>query len=193
MQRKSSEHEFSRPLPVDKITTSGVEQEVEAKSNERLKLAERFGLIEVKELRATLRAELIEGGRTVAVTGTMLAEVVQRCVVSLDPIPASLEQDIDTHFAVYPLPASDSAVISDPDLDDIEAVENGTIDLGELAAQTMGIALDPYPRKPNIPYVRAISADPSAENTVVEGPFAKLAELKEATTKKKYKTDGEPK
>lgn len=185
MQRRSSEPEFSRPLPADKVTASGIEQEIEAQSNERQKLAERFGLIEVKSLRAKLRAELIEGGRTIAISGAMTAEVVQRCVVTLEPIPASIEQNIDSHFATRPLPANDSAIISDPDMDDIEAVENGIIDLGELAAQTMGVALDPYPRKPNLPYVKASFEDPAAESSVVEGPFAKLAELNKASPKNK--------
>lgn len=189
MQRKTTEPEFSRPLPVDKVTSSGVEQEIEAQSNERIKLAKRFGLIEVKELRAKLHAGLIEGGRTIEVSGTMEANVVQRCVVTLEPLPATIEQAIDTHFAVRPLPVTDSAVIADPDMDDIEAVENGIIDLGELVAQTLGVALDPYPRKPDLPYVEATFADPNAGNTVIEGPFAKLAELNKQTGKKNPAND----
>lgn len=177
MQRETLEPEFSRPLPVDKVTPHGVEQEVVAQSKERQKLAERFGLLEIKELKATLHAALIEGGRAISVSGMLQSKVVQRCVVTLEPLPATIEQAIEARFAVRPLPVTDSAIIADPDMDDIEAVENGVIDLGELAAQTLGVALDPYPRKPDLPYVEAHYPHPNDDSAVVENPFAKLAEL----------------
>ncbi|MEM6491718.1 MAG: DUF177 domain-containing protein, partial [Pseudomonadota bacterium] len=55
-----------------------------------------------------------------------------------------------------------------------EPVDGDAIDLGELAAQALSLALDPHPRAPDAPddasYAEADSAPPS--------PFAKLAVLK---------------
>ena len=65
----------------------------------------------------------------------------------------------------------------DPDVDleddEVEPIINGIIDLGELAAQHLGVALDPYPRKPGAAFGEAQFGG----NEKRENPFIKLAEL----------------
>jgi hypothetical protein len=61
-----------------------------------------------------------------------------------------------------------------------EPVLDGWIDLGELAAEQLGLAIDPYPRKPDAELPAEWKAEPGAEPAVTErpNPFAALEKLK---------------
>jgi uncharacterized metal-binding protein YceD (DUF177 family) len=166
---KHSELEFSYPLVVDKIPPSGASQKLEANERERKALATRFELIELPNLRAEFHADPTDAGKTVTVTGTITADVIQRCVVTLEPLPSHIETVVDVVYA--------AAAGEDPDFGpedgEIEPIIDGVIDLGELAAQHLGVALDPYPRKPGATFGKAqFGADEKREN-----PFIKLVEL----------------
>jgi uncharacterized metal-binding protein YceD (DUF177 family) len=65
--------------------------------------------------------------------------------------------------------------------EDTEAFIHGYIDLGELVAQNLGIALDPYPRKPGLPPVEAEFGNKEDK----PNPFAKLASLTKLEKDKK--------
>jgi uncharacterized metal-binding protein YceD (DUF177 family) len=156
--------EFSRPLPVERIKPAGIEEKLSASEKERRLLAERFGLLDLSRLEAQLDVYPGEG-RTIAVTGTLVADVVQQCVVTLEPLPAHIEEEIDVIFA--PEVAADDEEEAEPIMDD-------TVDLGELVAQHLGASLDPYPRKPGQAFVEL---EYGTSGNVIS-PFAKLAELK---------------
>jgi uncharacterized metal-binding protein YceD (DUF177 family) len=175
MKLKSSEPELSRPLAVDKISAGGIEESLIADENERQRLAARFGLLELPKLQAQLEVKPARGGRMFEVTGHMEADVVQQCVVTLEPLPASIELDIQVLFAPpeFIEPGAGSPHI-ETDEEETEAIIDGIIDLGELVAQHLGIALDPWPRKPGLAYVEAEYGGDTKE----ANPFAKLADLK---------------
>jgi uncharacterized metal-binding protein YceD (DUF177 family) len=176
MKLKNTIHEpeLSRPLPVDKISAGGVEETIVADDKERRRLAARFVLLELKGLEARLTVTPTRGGDMFAVKGRMEADVVQQCVVTLEPLPSKIDQAIDVLYVGQELLRDQ---LGKPHLDveeeETEAIVNGVIDLGELVAQNLGIALDPYPRKPGLAYVEAEYGD-----AIVANPFAKLAELK---------------
>ena len=54
-------------------------------------------------------------------------------------------------------------------------IENGAIDLGEAAAETLALALDPFPRSPG---ADAALAEAGVLGESEAGPFAALADLK---------------
>jgi hypothetical protein len=90
--------EFSRVISIARISPKGVEKLLEAKPSECVALAKRFDLIEIPRLAAQLT--LIPGSQqTVAATGIIKAEVVQRCVVTLEPVVSRLTLDVDVIFA----------------------------------------------------------------------------------------------
>lgn len=60
---------------------------------------------------------------------------------------------------------------STPESDDEIPFEGNQIDLGEAAAEQLGLALDPYPRMPGAEL-------PEAEADVELHPFARLAGLR---------------
>ena len=161
--------EFSRPVGVNTLPRGGRTVAIEADEAERAALARRFDLLALDELR--VRFTLTPGrGDTVVVAGTLNAAVVQRCVVTLDPVPAAVEDEIEAVFA--DAAGRDEAEIEvDPLAAEVEPLIDGRIDLGELAAQHLSLALDPYPRSPDAP-------EPAAEPPEVEPetrrPFAVL-------------------
>jgi len=61
-----------------------------------------------------------------------------------------------------------------------EAAPDGWIDLGELAAEQLGLALDPYPRKPDAEVPAEWKAEPAPEPVADQrpNPFAALEKLK---------------
>jgi uncharacterized metal-binding protein YceD (DUF177 family) len=57
-----------------------------------------------------------------------------------------------------------------------DVIEGGSIDLGEIAAETLALALDPYPRIPGEEF-HGGPEQPDAEQRP-ESPFAVLSRLK---------------
>jgi uncharacterized metal-binding protein YceD (DUF177 family) len=177
-RRTLVEPELSRPLAVDKIPVGGMEEHIVASSAERKALAARFGLLDLPKLEASLNMDHAEG-RMIAVTGTLTADVVQQCVVTLEPVPAHIADTIDILFAPPALldlgagpPHADSGMDEAP-----EPIVNGVINLGELVAQHLAVALDPYPRKEGAELPVADSGAKTPKEGV-NSPFAKLVEMK---------------
>jgi hypothetical protein len=164
--------EFSRPIVIEKIPTSGMEQHLEAKENEREKLAQRFGLMELKKLEAKLTVHPVRLDQTIAVTGSFTADVVQQCVVTLEPLTNHIEHELKVQYAPPALLES-GAGPSDINEEDFEPIVAGAIDLGELVAQNLGIVLDPYPRKAGVGFVEAVYG----EDEPKPGPLAELVKL----------------
>jgi uncharacterized metal-binding protein YceD (DUF177 family) len=157
--------EFSRPLQVDRIPAGGSEEAIFADPVERDALAARLDLPAVYEVSARFKAEPWRGGG-VRLEGRIIAEFDQLSVVSLEAFRQRLELPVLRYF----LPAGAAAPEAD---DDIDVIEGGSIDLGEIAAETIALELDPYPRKPGETFESA--GDGSSSET---SPFAALPKLK---------------
>ena len=166
----STKVEFSRLLTVDKIPPGGKTEDLKANATECENLAERFGLLKLPKLTANLTLTTQGGAKTVEVRGILEADVLQQCVVTLEPVENHIECNIEALYMPLEL-AGDGAGSPDPNDPDIEVIIDGQIDLGELCAQHLGIALDPYPRKPGLDFVKAEYGD----NTAPLGPLAQLA------------------
>jgi uncharacterized metal-binding protein YceD (DUF177 family) len=174
--------ELSRPLLVDKISAGGVEETLVASPDERKLVAERFGLLDLPKLEAQLSVAPARAAMF-RVTGRMQADVVQQCVVTLEPLPAHIEQDIDVLFGDPQfLEPGDAPAPLDAEAEETEHIIDGIIDLGELVAQHLGVSLDPYPRKPGLAFVEAEYGDDEGGR-----PFAKLAALTKTGKKGKKK------
>ena len=175
MKEKDIAPEFSRTLVVDKIPPGGLEQKLTAKEDERKALAERFGLLELPKLEALLTIKSAKNKAGIAVTGNLTADVIQQCGVTLEPLSSHIEEDIEALFTSpdpeEAMPASAAQI--EPTEDEVDPIINGMIDIGELAAQHLGAALDPFPRKPGLAFVQVeYGAKDEPPN-----PFAKLAQL----------------
>lgn len=135
---------FHHLIAVDRIGERPQTLRMAANEQQRDSLARRFGLEAVDSLTADLTLE--RDGSAIRTRGQVLADVVQTCVVSAEPVPAHIDETIDLWFETDParVPADDAEVTAD--MADILPVDNGRIDVAEAVAQTLLLALDPYPR-----------------------------------------------
>ena len=146
---------FSRLVRVDALPRDGLPQTIEANAAERAALARLNDLPAIASLKADLR--LTRAGRgAVRVRGEVTAEVTQACVVTLEPIEASVREEVDVRFAEPKLEraggkldvADKNELLDLSGEDPPDPIDNGRIDLGALAAEFFALGLDPYPRKP---------------------------------------------
>lgn len=163
--------EFSRRFALDTISNVAREVSIEATAEERAALAARFGLVALDHLAAI--ATLVESALGVEAAGRFTAGVIQSCVVTGEAVTAAIGEDFRLRFVDPALFASDADEIELSDADcDVMELDAGAADLGEAVAQTLGLALDPFPRSAGAgPEEQNWSAGPDA------GPFAGLKGL----------------
>jgi hypothetical protein len=172
--------EFSRMVAVDRLGEDEELREIEAGAAERAALAERFGLLKLDNLTASVRLKRIRGGG-VRVKGSFSADVVQACVVTLAPVSSHLT---DTFALVYApdveVPAGAEVVILPDEEETPEPLVGNAIDIGEAAAQCLALALDPYPRAPaaRLAGRNGGKDEGPGPEAAQEKPFAALAVLR---------------
>jgi uncharacterized metal-binding protein YceD (DUF177 family) len=173
--------EFSRTLSWGTVGKQEKREELKATSEECAALAARFGIPAIGSFSASLRLRQESGG-AVRVRGRLTADVVQSCVVTLDPVGQHVDEPVDLRF----LPEG-AEMDDDPDGPDEIPTSNDLLELGEALAEQLSLALDPYPRVPgaSLPEGFTIGEDneaapaPEADAAPARlNPFAGLAALK---------------
>jgi uncharacterized metal-binding protein YceD (DUF177 family) len=160
---------FSRIVRVDALPRDGETVTIEADPSEREGLAAFLKLPSIEALSATFTLQRAAKG-AVRVIGAVHGELIQTCVVTLEPFPAAVEEEIDVRFAPREerRPVGDPAAVSMTDEDEPDPIVDGKIDLGRLTAEFFALGLDPYPRKDGAAFEPP--PEPEAETT----PFAVL-------------------
>jgi uncharacterized metal-binding protein YceD (DUF177 family) len=170
--------EFARPHRLDQIGAGEDQVSVQADPEERAALARRFGLAAIDSLAAGYSIRRDATG--VVARGHLSAQVTQSCSVTGDPLPVSVEED----FAIRFLPEPDEAAAEEIELSEDECdtvfYTGGAIDLGEAAAETLLLSLDPFPRGPGAAAFLKSAGVVSEEEA---GPFGALAALRDKLTK----------
>ena len=120
------------------------------------------------------------------VEGRLRGKIVQACILTLDPVT----QDLDETFRIVFKqdlteerdPESGEALVS-PQADAPEPLSGNMLDVGEIAAEQLSLAADPYPRRPGakledvLPRPRRDGRPMRQEQR--RHPFAGLAALKD--------------
>ncbi|MEM8795209.1 MAG: DUF177 domain-containing protein [Pseudomonadota bacterium] len=140
-------------------------------------IEESFDLAEIKAFEARLLVERLEKD-TVRVTGTLSADVVHHCVVSLEPVPQKVTEEVDVKLVPETtgdqfMTDEDGALIITLDEDVPDTYRGGTVDVGALALEFLALGLDPYPHAPDVTFT------PEQENDGAGSPFAKLIAIKD--------------
>lgn len=185
-----SNSEFPRRLAIADVRAERTIRRLEATEAERAAVARRLDLPAIDSLTAEIAYKTRNRGRVVEVAGHLSADVVQTCVVTLEPLPARIEEDFLTLY-VPDLETGDVEV--DPEgAADVEPLPADGIDLGDLVVQTLSLAIDPYPRAPGVDLPEGLGAaaaepgervagrpDEGAEPAPkTAGPFAALDQLR---------------
>lgn len=164
--------EFSRPVRLDTLGEEARAMAIEADAGERGALAARFGIVGIARLGA--RAEITRAGEIVHAKGRVAAEVVQACVATGGDVPATIDEPFTLRF-VPERPGVEEKELGEGELDELGHA-GGAIDLGEAVAQTLALALDPFPRAPDADAIlRAAGVIPEEEAR----PFSALGGLRD--------------
>ena len=177
--RNEPKAELSRRFQLEGLGEEEIVEAFEVTPGERAALAERFDLLALDFLSAVLRLRRLEGGPIVRVEGRFEAEVTQSCVVTLEPVPSRLEQDFCLLYSLDPRQAAaEQEVLVDIEQEDPpEPVPPGGIDLGEVVAEQLALALDPYPKAAGARLER-VEWDGGDDGQESSNPFAVLRSLK---------------
>ena len=130
-------------------------------------LSDRFGFVEIDRLDVSVEIARV-GPDTWDVKGRLQARLVQPCIVTGDPVPETVDFDIEERYvrASY----EDEEVVVG--LDDSEPLVDGSIELGEMVAQSLALAVNAWPRTVDAP-------DEFKAGDVEDAhPFASLGSLK---------------
>jgi uncharacterized metal-binding protein YceD (DUF177 family) len=166
--------EFSRPVLVDRIGHEPKTFAIEASPEEREALARRFAILGIDAFGAELRLE--RGGTLVRLRGRFCADVVQSCVVTLDPVCSRVEGEIDMAYGEDEDAGCGEVVFGLDDPDPPDPIRDGVIDIGEATAEHLALALDPFPRAPGVQF--ELGDDDATEPPPRPSPFSVLASLK---------------
>ena len=158
--------EFPRPLEVARVSKLGSHEKLVATDAECAALAKRLTVPKIHSLKAELKALPWRGGG-MKVGGQATLDLDQESVVSLELFRSTQVVPVERYFL---------NVKGDSDVDselEIDPIENGIIDLGELVAESIALELDPYPRMPGENFTAIIESDP-AEDEKPPSPFTVL-------------------
>ncbi|HEY4892266.1 MAG TPA: DUF177 domain-containing protein [Reyranella sp.] len=159
--------------------------DIVASEGERAALAKRFGFLGLPAFSARVTVDRRIGGQIV-VEGRLRGKIVQACVLTLDPVTQELDDAFRLVFkkdlADDRDPESGEAVLS-AHADSPEPLSGNLLDVGEIVAEQLSLAADPYPRRPGakledvLPRPRGAARKGAPEQR--RHPFAGLAALRD--------------
>jgi uncharacterized metal-binding protein YceD (DUF177 family) len=169
--------EFSRPVALASVPPGGTEVALSATPEECRALARRFDLDRLDRLAGEIRLE--HAGRDLLhVSGRVRADLAQRCVVTFEPVPATVDAGFERLFSADVAADAKGEVEVDALAEEPEPMpEGGALDLGEILAEELSLALDPYPRAPDADR-RLAEATAAGDAAGAAGPFGALARLR---------------
>jgi uncharacterized metal-binding protein YceD (DUF177 family) len=176
------EVEFSRLFKLRHLPASGGHGfTIEATPGECRAVARRLELVSLKALRFEGRVEKGPRDGVLIVRGTVEADATQRCVVTLEPVPANLEVPVERYF-IAEGEETEAEVIVSPDDEEPEPLAGDLLDLGEIAVEELALALDPYPHAADAPAVLRSYND--AADSAARSAFAALAALRDRSKRR---------
>jgi hypothetical protein len=150
---------------VARLPQNGLPVVIEADESQRQALAVEYDLLSVEAYRAEL---LVKPWKRhgVKVAGRVEADITQACVVTLDPVAAHIDEEVeglflpdDSKLGRLGFEGGGEILLDAEGPDSPETFHGDAIDVGALAEQFFGLAIDPYPRKPGV----ALEADTGTE------------------------------
>lgn len=185
------EPEFSRVYEIGRLTDGESDLTFEATADEAAKLAKRFDLEDIGNLLAKLHLTVNASEGTIFLQGTIEAEIIKTCVVTLKPIPSQIVAPFTRRYLTTEIQqdSPDELNLSEDSEYAPEPINEGILDFGEIIAEQLGLEIDPFPRSPGSEFTGFSSnfeekghTEPSKDED--SNPFAVLAQLKGPTENK---------
>lgn len=156
------------------LSQAGANVTIRADKDELRRLAAWAGVDRVKALSAAVTLKKLSQTRF-TFEADLDADIVQSCVVTLEPVETHLARRIvrKLHLAPNARPAAGELTLAAGDDDVPETISSLDYDLAAPLLEELVLAIDPYPRKEG-----AAFAAPAAPSEASESPFAVLKTLK---------------
>ena len=168
--------DFAHQLSLARIR-DGERLDLRADEAERGVIAERLRLPSLGRFDA--HVTLTRDAERVGATGRIKAQLEQSCVATGEPVPSAIDEPFELLFLPEPNTAADDEIeLSESDCD-VVFHDGAAIDLGSALADTLALALDPYPRCADADTALREAGVLSEEQA---GPFAALAKLRGTTS-----------
>jgi hypothetical protein len=167
---------LSRPYNLGRLGLSGDEITLEASAEERAALARTAEVLEVPKFSARIILKKISPTRF-AIHYELAAEIIQACVVTLEPLAARITKEFTRelhHAPALRRAAQSKEVVLDMGEDDLpEEIDSLHYDLAVPLLEEFLLAIDPYPRAPGVEFQA-----PEGLADKPQSPFAQLKGLK---------------
>ena len=168
--------EFSRPVRVDQLARHAQQTRIAADEAERAALSRRFNLSALDRLEADYT--LNEEGGAIVARGRVRADLAQPCVATGQPVPERIDAEFLLRFVEEGQGSDAQGEEVEIDSDDCDLIpyDGQIIDMGEAVAETVALAMTPYPRSPDADaYLREAGVISEEQAS----PFAALLSLKD--------------
>lgn len=179
---QDSPNEFSHVIRLDEIGGTPIKRHITASEEECAALAKRFGLTGLDHLSADLT--IVGEDAAVHMTGHFESGLSQPCIASGKPVPETVREEVNIYFTAEPDFAQEEDSELELEADDCDIIyhDGRGIDIGEAVAQSLSLAINPYPRAPDAEEIlRAAGVKSEGES----GPFGALSALKDKMLKGK--------
>jgi len=166
---------FHLSTNLGRLGQAGDEIGFSASAEERAALARLAEVLEVPSFAARIGLKKLSPNRFL-VSCALTADVVQACVVSLEPVPAHIEKQFRRELHYTPnlrRPVEGEVTLSPEEEEGPEEIGSLHYDLAGPLVEEFLLALDPYPRAPGVAFTPPEDADAKPES-----PFAVLKSLK---------------
>lgn len=165
---------------LNRLGNAGDEVRIEADESQSLAIAKVAQVLSLPSFVATVKLSKTAPTRY-RLDYRLEAEVVQACVVTLEPVTSRIAQGFtrELHFiGTGPRRPAEATELdlSGSDEDEPEDIESLHYDLAGPLLEEFLLALDPYPRAPGVEFAPASEAGQAPES-----PFAVLKSLKSRT------------
>ena len=169
---------FHHAFELGSLSERGAEIRLAPDAAERARIAEWLGALDVPRLEATVRLQRA-GDDLYSYDAELTAEVVQACVVTLEPVPSTHAAHVQRRYRVAASKTARRAqtevsVDAGDDEEAPEALSGTALDIAAPVLEELSLALDPYPRAPGVTF-----EPPKEEPKPGDNPFAILAKLKQ--------------
>lgn len=154
--KSESRSPVSYMINVARLPQTGVTVKIDADPQQRALLAEQHGLLSV----GSFRAELVVTNwkrNGVKVAGRVEADIEQECVVTLEPLKVTISEEVsqiylpeDSKLGRQGFHEGGEILLDAEGPDSPETFAGDSIDIGALAEEFFGVAIDPYPRKHSV-------------------------------------------
>ena len=165
------EQNFHRPIRASHIRETAQEHVLLADAATRAELATRFGLPGIALLRGVFVLRHERAG-VIAARLSMVAEVTQICVLTLEPFDARVEEVCELRFVpAQSLPEAEGVEFDPESLEGPDEIPYTAdlLELGEALAEQLALGLDPYPRKPGAALPEEFSGERASPFDVLKG------------------------